>query len=565
MTERSGTGRSSPALRSFAAAELPGCDQWLDPDVHSLPCPDCDRMVTVRSFLMAASCWQCGADLELWRRRLSEKPSATDPTLPVPVSPRAESPAAEPIGRLTPPAVPSIGSTLRMRRLSDRLPAALYSLLFHLLLLLALALATNRMRPTRPHLDLAITLGNAPERRAVVHVDRFTATGSGQKDVEGERWGGVHPAVGAITSVVPHVAASSPAGRMLAARDARIRNAIVEHEGGTAQTEAAVTRGLQWLARHQLSDGSWSLSQFGRSHDCRGRCDGEAFLESDTGATSLSLLPFLGAGQTHTTGRYRDVVATGLQWLIQQQQTNGDLRGHSPAMAGMYAHGQSAIVLCEAYALTDDRALKGPAQRAIDFIVASQGPRGGWRYEPGEPGDTSVTGWQWMALQSAVAAQLDVPAETVQRAEHFLDVVAFQGKSRYSYQPHHFPTAAMTAEALLCRMYAGWRPNHAGVRHGVRWLLRHHPPTRDEFNIYYFYYATQVLHHFGGPEWDTWNRQVRTLLIETQEKEGHAAGSWPAVGPHSHNGGRLYVTSLAICTLEVYYRHTPIFRNLTFD
>jgi hypothetical protein len=49
-------------------------------------------------------------------------------------------------------------------------------------------------------------------------------------------------------------------------------------------------------------------------------------------------------------------------------------------------------------------------------------------------------------------------------------------------------------------------------------------------------------------------------LLALQERDGHEAGSWEPIGPHSHEGGRVYMTALSVCTLEVYYRHTPIFR-----
>ena len=59
------------------------------------------------------------------------------------------------------------------------------------------------------------------------------------------------------------------------------------------------------------------------------------------------------------------------------------------------------MALCEAYGMTQDRELREPAQKAIDFIIKSQDPsRGGWRYRPQEGSDTSVTGWQLMALKS---------------------------------------------------------------------------------------------------------------------------------------------------------------------
>ena len=68
--------------------------------------------------------------------------------------------------------------------------------------------------------------------------------------------------------------------------------------------------------------------------------------------------------------------------------------------------------------MTQDRELREPAQKAIDFIVKSQDPRrGGWRYQPQDGSDTSVTGWQLMALKSAQMAGLEVPEETLRKVE----------------------------------------------------------------------------------------------------------------------------------------------------
>ena len=50
--------------------------------------------------------------------------------------------------------------------------------------------------------------------------------------------------------------------KSFAARDPRVRNEIVKKEGGTTLTEAAVARGLRWLASVQNDDGSWSLGQY---------------------------------------------------------------------------------------------------------------------------------------------------------------------------------------------------------------------------------------------------------------------------------------------------------------
>ena len=54
---------------------------------------------------------------------------------------------------------------------------------------------------------------------------------------------------------------------------------------------------------------------------------------------------------------------------------------------------------------------------------------------------------------------------------------------------------------------------------------------------------------------------MRDHLISTQDKKGHQAGSWMVNAPaHDVNaGGRLYVTALNCLTLEVYYRHLPLY------
>ena len=61
---------------------------------------------------------------------------------------------------------------------------------------------------------------------------------------------------------------------------------------------------------------------------------------------------------------------------------------------------------------------------------------------------------------------------------------------------------------------------------GKQYLLANLPDVEHCRNIYYWYYATMAMHNFLGPEWDAWNRKVRRVLIQTQAKEGCAAGSW---------------------------------------
>jgi hypothetical protein len=274
------------------------------------------------------------------------------------------------------------------------------------------------------------------------------------------------------------------------------------------------------------------------------------------------LFPFLGAGQTHLVGKYRDTVARGLRWLVENQEADGDLRAGASGNSGMYAHGQATIVLCEAYAMTHDKGLHEPAQAAINYIAYAQDPvGGGWRYEERQKGDTSVVGWQIMALKSGHMAYLRVPPVTVQKAVQFLDAVQANSGANYGYTGPG-EGLATTAIGLLCRMHLGWKKDNPSLERGVQWLSNRGP---SQGNMYYNYYATQVMRHWGRGPWRKWNAVMQKRLIDTQAKTGHEAGSWHFKHGHANQGGRLYNTAMAAMTLEVEYRVLPIYTKVSVE
>jgi len=257
---------------------------------------------------------------------------------------------------------------------------------------------------------------------------------------------------------------------------------------------------------------------------------------------------------------YRKNVEAALKFLVSHQDAKtGDLGG------GMYAHGLAAIALCEAYGLTGDQSLKAPAQKAIDFIVSAQDPAsGGWRYTPRSGGDTSVVGWQLMAIKSGQMAGLKVPNPTLVGAEKWLNSVQTANGGGYGYTSNE-ATPTMSAVGLLCRQYLGWSPRNPGLINGVTYLGKSPPGSIS--SIYYYYYATQVMHHMGGDSWATWNPKMRDTLVNSQDqgrapKKPHQIGSWSPDGDaHGAQGGRIMQTSLSLLTLEVYYRHLPLYRR----
>lgn len=324
-------------------------------------------------------------------------------------------------------------------------------------------------------------------------------------------------------------------------------------DGASNESEEAVERGLWWLVAHQRDDGSWNFDH--REGNCRGLCRNPGDHKSTTAATAIALAPFLGAGYTHRDGEHKETVRKGLYYL--QTRAFETSNGIDLQEGTMYAQGLASIVLCEAYAMTKDEDLKDVAQGALDFIEYAQGENGGWRYNPGEPGDTTVTGWQLMALKSGEMAGLRVKTPTMFRVNDFLDTVQSEEGAKYGYMDPS-PRPATTAIGLLCRMYLRWPRSHPGLAEGVKYLDQTGPSKDD---IYFNYYATQVMHHWQGSEWKRWNDRMRDYLIQTQATEGHENGSWYFEHEHSQKGGRLYNTTMAIMTLEVYYRYMPLYRD----
>lgn len=348
-----------------------------------------------------------------------------------------------------------------------------------------------------------------------------------------------------------------PSGGGYEGRSKPARARLVGEQGGTKESEDAVEMGLAWLAAHQRVDGGWRFDL--RDGPCGGRCGNSGSHGTTTGATALALLPFLGAGYLPTDPKYGPVVERGLYYLknrVLMTPHGGDLQEGS-----MYGHGLATITLCEAYSLTQDDTLRPVAQSAIDFICHVQHPKGGWRYYPGQPGDTTVFGWQFMSLKSGQMAGLTVPSPIIERAKEYLNSVQTGDGAYYGYlKADKEPTPS--AVGLLSRMYCGWPRNDARLQKGLDYLSKLGPSKHD---MYFNYYATQVLHHYNGSLWSEWNRKLRDYLISTQSRMAHETGSWHFTDQHGTAGGRLYTTAMCVMILEVYYRHMPLYGEKTLQ
>ncbi|MBM3992867.1 MAG: terpene cyclase/mutase family protein [Planctomycetes bacterium] len=342
-----------------------------------------------------------------------------------------------------------------------------------------------------------------------------------------------------------------PLDKSFEGRSGATREKSLREGGGTTASEVAVTEGLRWLVRQQLSDGRWVLSGN----------DG-----NPVAATALGLLPFLAAGKTHKPADknpYDKNIEKALNYLKKAQDPKTGFFGGS-----MYSHGLATIAMCEAYGLSQDPALRRYAQGGVNLLVATQHEgNGGWSYGPSKDAahrDLSISGWQIMALKSGQMAGLSVPSQSIARCKEFLNKTCSMDSEGYGYTPGSGPTQRMTVVGLLCRQYMeNWGPANERMIKSIKNYIKipQSPGERIPQDVYYYYYATQVLHHFGGESWKKWNDVMREQLIAKQDRtNGTNRGSWgPEGDPWGGHGGRLLMTSLNLLTLEVYYRYLPLY------
>jgi hypothetical protein len=361
--------------------------------------------------------------------------------------------------------------------------------------------------------------------------------------------------------------------------------------GGSPESERAVQLGLQWLAAQQQADGRWPI---GNNVIPPGIDVGLAPID-DTTTTALALLPFLARGETHKGSEdintYTKQVERGILYLLAKQKPNGHL---ATSNGGMYTHALATMALCEDLSMTNDPMLRAPCQKAVDYLLKAQNTAGGWRYHPGMQGDLSVTSWNLMALKSAQMAGLQIPRDTLERAAGFLKSLERPDHGYYYQRPEHYSApeghtqpigSVMTAIGVVCRQYlqgqstggvATKDPRSANMMRGVDILMKNMPQIMDKppihhnvprpryINYYYWYYGTYAMLGVGGEEWKQWNPKVRDLLVSLQnqgDKDPAHKGSWDPEGAQLlEMVGRNGCTSLALLTLEVYYRHLPLNR-----
>ncbi|MCE9593232.1 MAG: hypothetical protein K8S98_03465 [Planctomycetes bacterium] len=351
------------------------------------------------------------------------------------------------------------------------------------------------------------------------------------------------------------------------------KSRALELYGGTRETEAAVSKGLAYLARIQRPGGEW----------------GDADVRDDkygavaVGKTGLALLAFLGAGHTQSSkSEYSENVGRALEFLLATQDEATGHFGESDA----YGHGIATYALSECYALSVEPQLVEPLRRAVAHILANQNrqrdPRlfGGWSYyyADGHVYDrwprTAITVWQVMALESARLAGLEVPRKVFDDARTFLENARDPDNDwyRYNHDPSRlnsgWPTLpASTPAALFALALFGEDLNAAKYDDPRRFVLERAPReyrrgSDDDFvlrgqgNLYFWYYGTLAMFRAGGSAWQRWNASMKDALVRGQRPDG----SWIPIDVYANyarddDHDRSYSTAMCVLSLEVYYRY----------
>ena len=333
-------------------------------------------------------------------------------------------------------------------------------------------------------------------------------------------------------------------------RAPEMRAKLLEDLGGTPASEDAVNRALAYLSRNQEPDGRWTFVLPGDKGPGR-----RSVYTHDMALTALAVLTFLGADHTPVKpGPYQAQLGKAMEYLLKNAGKNGDFRGEG----NMYDQGIVTIALAEAALMTGDTQAREAALAGARFITSAQDRNsGGWRYRPGEYGDTSVLGWQIMAIHSAEQLGFVMDKKIREGSEKWLDMVT-QKKSLVSGYQQEGPRPSMTAEAVFTRILLGQTFTEKLIGTFEDYMFEN-PAGKGDADYYYLYYATLSFNQLQGSNWPRWNEKTRDYLIKQQKRGGSEDGSWAVVNRWDRKGGQVYTTCLAALTLEVYYRYLPMY------
>ena len=338
----------------------------------------------------------------------------------------------------------------------------------------------------------------------------------------------------------------------------------------TAESEAAVERGLRWLAANQGPEGNWG--------------------SNDLGLVAVGGLAFLSAGHMPGIGEHGEACERALSYVVKNAKPSG-LLNIADGRRDTYNHGLATFVLGQAYGMTSDARVGKALDRALKLIARMQGPVGGWGYEAKpQDGDLSLSVMQAKALRSAVDSGFEIPPSLIEKAivnvrGHYTpqggnpnrpeaELRKIPGQFTYSKGGGN-PTVAMAAAGVVCLQefgqYDDWRIAKSMER--VTTDIAKIKPAKAHngqmpFDAYTLNYVGQSLYQVGGPGWKQHYPALRDALVGSQvidPKNPANDGKWAAGNHVSGKPGDLYGTAVAVFVLSIPNRYLPILQEGKID
>jgi len=315
-----------------------------------------------------------------------------------------------------------------------------------------------------------------------------------------------------------------------------------------------IEKGLDYLARTQNSNGSWTCTVGYKLNDTY---DGEQ--KENVGVTAIAGIAFLAQGSIPGKGKYGTNVERAVQFVLScARETDGYITKHGTRM---YEHGFATLFLAEVYGMTKREDIKSRLKKSTQLIINSQHSNGGWRYQPyPHDADISVTVTTLQALRACRNAGIAVPKEVIDKAVSYVKksyVALSESMGAFNYQltPPTRISFALTAAGVTSLMSAG-EYNAIEVQRGINYILspKNLPTIYGDYHYYYgHYYAVQALFQAGGKNWEQYFSRIRTEIIIHQGTDG--SGSWTdEVGP-------VYATAMACIILQIPNDYLPIFQR----
>lgn len=312
------------------------------------------------------------------------------------------------------------------------------------------------------------------------------------------------------------------------------------------KVKAAVTKGLDFLAREQRRQGYWEANGG----------------QYKVAMTALAANAMACEGSTTTRGKYAENISRAVDFLIETSNSSTGLIGYSRDYHYMYGHGYSMLFLSEIYGEEEDaerrKELRRVLTKAVEFCGNAQTAAGGWGYVSAKDGNgfdegsTCIT--QVQGLRACRNAGIPVSKEIIEKAVKYIEnCTTPEGGVQYSIRGGG-ARPAITAAAVACMFNSGeydneyvkkllsfcetnvW-PGHANNDYLGHWHYTH-------------YYYAQVMFRLGEQKWRKYFDDIGSDIIRKQSpsgawKEGH-------VGP-------VYTTAINATILQLDNGYLPIY------